>query len=46
MSDDNPPDLGINVGEEVQTDENLSKYAKWFNGKHFFFTVKLLPPSN
>ena len=44
MSEDSPPDLGISVGEEIQTDESLSKYARWFNGMKFFYMVKLLPP--
>ncbi len=41
---DNPPDLGVEVSEEVQTDESLSKWKPWFNGAKHFFSVKTLPP--
>lgn len=39
----NPPDLGIEVSEEVKVDETLSKWKPWFNGAKFFFMVKVLP---
>ena len=37
-------DLEIEVGEEVNTDESVGKWKPWFNGIHFFYTVKILPP--
>jgi hypothetical protein len=46
MTDDNPPDLGVEVSEDIGVGESLGRYKPWFNGMHFFFTVKLLPPHN
>lgn len=44
MSEDNPPDLGVEVTEEVGVGESLAKYKPWFNGIKHFFTIKTLPP--
>ncbi len=41
---DNPPDLGIEVDEELGVGESLGKWKAWFNGAKHFFTVKVLPP--
>lgn len=46
MSEDNPPDLGIEVQEEVGVDESLAKWKPWFNGAKFFHTVKVLPKND
>lgn len=37
-------DLEIEVAEEVITEETVGKWKPWFNGTHFFYTIKTLPP--
>lgn len=46
MSEDNPPDLGVEVQEEVGIGESLAKWKPWFNGSKFFYFVKVLPKTN
>lgn len=43
LTEDNPPDLGIEVQEEVGVGESIGQWKLWFNGRKFFHTVKLLP---
>lgn len=45
MSEDNPPDLGVEVQEEIKVDESLAKWKPWFNGAKHFYSVKVLPKS-
>jgi hypothetical protein len=40
---DSPPDLGIEITEDVGIGESLGKYKPWFNGPKHFYTVKVLP---
>lgn len=36
-------DLEVNVEEVIEAGESIGKWKPWFNGHHFFYTVKVLP---
>lgn len=44
--DDSPPDLGVEVSEEIGVGESLAKWKPWFNGAKHFFLIKVLPKTN